>query len=132
MKQQGSKSRQIWNVALWIIQILLAVTLGWAGSMKLLQPEKAAAMWPWVGQVSPTFLHITAAADILGALGLVLPTLLRIRPWLAPLAALGIVVLMVCALAFHVSRGEANVIGFNILVAALAGVVVWGRWKKIS
>lgn len=85
-------------------------------------------MWPWAGQVSPSFVKFTGIIDLLGAVGLVFPALLRIRPWLTPLAATGIVLLMIAASIFHVSRGEASLIGFNIVVAAIAAFIAWGRY----
>jgi hypothetical protein len=37
---------------------------------------------------------------------------------------------MLCAIVFHISRGEASVIGFNIFLAALAIFIAWGRKKN--
>jgi putative oxidoreductase len=31
---------------------------------------------------------------------------------------------------FHISRGEANVIGVNVIILALAIFTAWGRFKK--
>jgi hypothetical protein len=31
---------------------------------------------------------------------------------------------------FHISRGEFGAIGFNLMLALLAGLVAWGRFKK--
>ncbi len=61
------------------------------------------------------------------AIGLVLPVLLRIRPVVTVYAAYGTVVLMITAAVFHIVRGEISQIGINILFAALAALVVWGR-----
>lgn len=114
------------HTALWITQTLLSVTLVWAAYMKIFRtPEVLSAMWPWVGQVPPWLVKLTGAIDLLGGLGLVLPALLSIRPVLTFLAAAGVVVLMACAMAFHLSRGESPV--FNIVFGALAAFVAWGR-----
>lgn len=119
------------NVTLWIVQILLAATLLWAATMKLVKsPAELAAMWPWAGEVSPALVKITGIADLLAGLGLILPAMLRIKSALTPVAALGIVLLMICASTFHILRGEASQIGFNIVVALLAGFVAWGRRKQ--
>jgi DoxX-like family len=61
---------------------------------------------------------------------MVLPALLHIQPKLTILAAYGIIVLMTAASAFHISRGEAKDIGFNIFMALLAALVAWGRQTK--
>lgn len=79
--------------------------------------------------LSPGFLYLTAALDLLGGLGILLPSLTRIRPQLAPLGALGCVALMTGAIVFHVQRGEAANTPFNFLMAALAGFVAWGRFR---
>jgi len=119
------------NATLWIAQVLLAITLIWAASMKLFQPiEKLAVMWPWAGQVSPALVKFTGIVDLLGGLGLILPALLRINPKLTPIAALGIIALMLCAGIFHISRGEGAMIGPNVVFALIAGFIAWGRFRK--
>jgi putative oxidoreductase len=37
---------------------------------------------------------------------------------------------MLLAIPFHISRGEANVIGLHIVVSALALFVAWGRFRR--
>jgi hypothetical protein len=85
---------------------------------------------PWMGQVSPSFLYATALFDLLGGLGVLLPSLTRIRPGLTVLGALGCAVLMVGAIVFHVSRGEAASTPFNFFLVALALFVAWGRRSR--
>jgi len=115
------------NIAAWVGQVLLAVTLVWAAGMKLFQPiDQLAQMWPWTGD-NPTLTKITGVFDILGGLGLVLPAALRIKPVLTIYAAWGIIALMVAAIVFHVSRGEASQIGFNVFVVLLAAFIGWVR-----
>lgn len=121
------------HIALWAIQITLATCLVWAAYMKLFQPlEKLSAMWPWTGQVPIAMVKATGLIDLLGALGLILPTWLHIKPILTPIAALGVVILMACASIFHISRGETSVIGINMVFAAMAIFVAWGRLKNPS
>ena len=59
------------------------------------------------GLLSRGLLYSTAVFDLLGGLGVVLPSVTRIKPSLTVLAALGCAALQACAIAFHVSRGEA-------------------------
>jgi len=116
------------NIALWVAQVILASSLIWASSLKLFQSvDKLAAMWPWVAQVPQAMLKFTGIVDMLAGFGLVLPTLLRIKPKLTAVAALGVIVLMVCASVFHIMRGEASVIGVNVVFAVLAAFIAWGR-----
>jgi hypothetical protein len=119
------------NVALWGVQWLLALTFVGTGIWKLATPiPELAAKMPWMGEVSPSFLHLTAALDLLVGLGVVLPSLTRIKPRLASFGALGCVALMVGSIVFHVQRGEAGNTPFNFFLAALAAFVAWGRYGQ--
>lgn len=112
---------KVLNPVLWTLQVLLGLLFIYAGYVKLFTPiAQQAATYPWKGQVSPAFLHLTGVIDIVGGIGILLP-------FLTIYAASGIVLLMVCASVFHIARGEAHVIGFNIAVALVAGFIVWGR-----
>ncbi|WP_343634282.1 DoxX family protein [Fluviicola sp.] len=118
------------NIFLWIAQILIATSLLWAAYAKLFQPiDQLETMWPWTGEVSPAFVKFTGVIDLLGALGVLLPALLRFKPVLTPIAAIGIVLLMISASIFHICRGEASQIGFNIVFGAIAAFVAYGRFK---
>ncbi len=126
----SSPSRAL-TIGLWVAQVLLAAMFLMTGSMKLFQPigELAKAL-PWVLSVPVGLVRFIGISELLGGLGLLLPSLLRIRPSLTPLAALGLTVVMVLASAFHLSRGEAPVIGMNLVLAAIAVFIAWGRSKK--
>ncbi|UPK68163.1 DoxX family protein [Chitinophaga filiformis] len=130
MTNQQPSSRAL-NIVLWIAQVFLAAGFLWAAAMKLLQPiEKLAAMWPWTGEVPSLIVRLLGIIDLLGALGLILPALLRIKPRLTATTALAIIALMICASVFHIVRGEAAAIWFNIFFAAIAAFIAWGRGKK--
>ncbi len=99
-------------------------------AFKFMPINQVAAMMPWMGRVSPGLVRALGIIDVLGALGLILPALLHIRPLLTPWAAVGVIVLMLCAIVFHVSRGEGSDIGINIFSVLLAVYVAWGRFEK--
>ncbi|HXJ21430.1 MAG TPA: DoxX family protein [Polyangia bacterium] len=121
------------NVALWIVQLLLAATFVGTGIWKLVTPiPHLAAKMPWMGQVSPALLYTTAVFDALGGLGVLLPWLTRIRPGLTVVAAFGCVALQASAIGFHFLRGEAANTPFNFLLVALSLFVAWGRWPSRS
>src|SRR2546427_5303517 len=88
------RGRSTMNVALWIVQGLLAALFLFAGGAKLVLPldqmTGPVALPGW-------FLRFLGVAEVLGALGLVLPGLLRIRPGLTPLASAGLVIIMIGA-----------------------------------
>jgi uncharacterized membrane protein YphA (DoxX/SURF4 family) len=119
-------------VAAWILQGILALLFVLVGAMKLLTPiEQLAASLPWAAQVPAILVRFIGLAELLGGLGVILPSLLRIKPVLAPVAAAGLAVVMVLAAAFHLSRGESSMIGVNLILAALAALTAWLRFKKV-
>lgn len=115
------------NIFIWIAQSILALTFIWAGSMKLFKPDGLPFLWV---KDQPNLVVITGIVDLLGGLGIVLPALLGIRQGLTIFAAYGIITLMTVAIIFHISRGEAPNIGFNIFILLLAAFVAWGRHKE--
>ncbi len=118
------------HIALLVVQILVASVMLWAAFAKLIQPlEELAKMLPWAEE-HPSLVLLTGVVDLLGGLGIILPTLLKIQPRLTVFASYGIILLMVVGSIFHVSRGEANLIGFNILLIVLAVFIAWGRSTK--
>lgn len=121
------------DVVLWILAGLLAVAFLGAGLTKLLQPkEKLAATMGWVDDFSPGVVKLIGALEVLAAIGLVLPAALDVVPVLVPLAALGLVALMIGAAITHARRRETPMIAVNLVLLALALVVVWGRFGPYS
>jgi uncharacterized membrane protein YphA (DoxX/SURF4 family) len=120
------------HIALWVVQILLAFAFGMAGTLKTTKsiPDLVTAGLAWAGSVPEPLVRFIGASELAGALGLILPSLTRIMPMLTPLAALGLVIIMALAAPFHISRGEANVIGINFVLGGLAAFVAWGRSRK--
>ena len=127
MTNSNTQSKTL-NLALWVVQVQLAITFVGTGLWKLLTPvSDLAAKMPWMGEVSPAFLQTTAVLDLLGGVGVLVPWATRIAPGLSILAALGCVGLMAGAIVFHLQRGEAASTPFNLVMAALAAFVAWGR-----
>ncbi|MCA6363252.1 MAG: DoxX family protein [Bacteroidetes bacterium] len=125
-----NKSSKVMNVLLWTAQSILALLFIWAAYVKLFQPlDETAKMLPWAKD-NPGLVKITGIAELLAVLGSILPSTLRIQPKLTVYAAYGIIALMISASVFHISRGEASLIGMNIFFLLLAAFVAWGRTKK--
>lgn len=119
------------RIGLWAAQVLIAVVFTGAGFVKLSTPiAQLSATMPWTGQYPEGFVRFMGMVDLAGGLGILLPSLTRIVPRLTVLAALGCVALQVCALVFHLSRGEAMVTPLNVVLLALSLFVLWGRGKK--
>ena len=115
------------TIALWIIQVLLAVVFVFSGIMKFVMPVEE--MTKQMPMMPGWFLHFIGVAEILGGLGLLLPGLLRIRPGLTPLAAAGLVVIMVGATAITAMIGPVAMAALPFIVGVLAAFVAYGRWR---
>ena len=116
------------NIALWVIQILLALAFLAAGVPKATQPIPALSKrLTWAKDVPAPLVRFIGVAEILGALGLILPALTGILPWLTVAAAIGLAIVMASAIVFHLMRGEANRIAFNIVFLLLLLFVTYGR-----
>lgn len=117
------------NIALWIVQGLLALMFLFAGTRKAFQPLPAVKKsFPWANHVPAGLTRFIGISESLGALGLILPAVTGILPWLTIAAALGLAVVMVCAMIFHISRREFSVLGINLVLLLLALFIVLGRW----
>jgi uncharacterized membrane protein YphA (DoxX/SURF4 family) len=120
-----------WSIGLWAAQLALAAAYGLFGSMKATQPlDQLAAMMKWIPDFPPLFVRTLGVVEVLGAIGLILPSLTRIYPRLTVVAALCILIHQFCAVALHLSKGEANVLGLNAVLIALAAFIFWGRRTK--
>jgi len=117
------------NIALWIVQGLLALAFLLAGSMKAFAPLNTVRKnMSWANDVGVPFVRFIGVAELLGGIGLILPAITGIQSWLTIAAALGLVVVMVSASVFHASRREYQNIGMNIVLLLLAAFIVLGRW----
>jgi putative oxidoreductase len=128
----ANKNNKALNITLWIVQGLTATLMLMSAYMKIATPIlELSSKWKWTGELPETVVRLLGVIDLLGGIGIILPALLRIKPSLTPLAAVGIILLMISASVFHISRGEASVIGSNIILMFLASFIAWGRYKKL-
>ena len=123
-------SSKVLNIALWAAQVLLAAAYGLFGWMKATQPlAQLSGMMKWIPDFPPLFVRGLGVVELLGAIGLILPALTRIAPRLTFVAACCIVAHQLCAITLHLLRGEAGVLGLNVVLIALALFIAWGRGK---
>ena len=120
------------NIAIWIVQVSLAVMFAMAGITKVIQPiATLEAQMPWAGMVPVWMVRAPGLAEILGSLGLLLPSILRIQPKLTVYAAEGLVLVMILAGITHAYLGQLQMIPINVVLGLLAAFVAWGRAKKV-
>lgn len=116
------------NLALWIIQVLLALLFAFAGGMKLVLPvEQMTAQTPLPG----AFLRFIGVCEVLGALGLILPAALRIRTGLTPLAAACLVIIMIGAVVVSARTVGTTAALLPLVTGLLCGFVAYGRWRMV-
>jgi putative oxidoreductase len=108
------------NIALWVIQVLLALTFAMAGIMKLVGPEMAVKQFALLG-LGQWFRYLTGILEIIAAVLLVLPT------W-SGLGALLLVPIMIGAAAAHVAVFKDSPAA-PVVILGLAAVVAWFRLK---
>ena len=116
------------NIALWIVQALLAAEFLFSGGMKFVTPiEEMTKQIPLPGW----FLIFIGVAEVLGALGLLLPGLFGEKTALTPLAAAGLVVIMIGACAITLMIGGGALVLIPLTTGVLAAFVAYGRWRLL-
>jgi uncharacterized membrane protein YphA (DoxX/SURF4 family) len=116
------------NIALWIVQALLAALFLFAGGIKLVMPmEEMMKQMPL--PLPGWFVLFIGVCEVLGAIGVILPWLLRIQPGLTPLAAVGLVIIMIGATVYTLAAGDVASALIPLLVGSLAAFVAYGRWR---
>ena len=128
------------NIALWILQVFLAVVFAahgwiyatWSASKREAQHAKLG------GQpggepldLPPAFNTFIGISELLGAVGLILPGVTGILTRLTPLAAAGLAIVMTGASVTHLSRREYRSGVFTVIVIAICMIVAYGRWLTI-
>ncbi len=117
-------------IALWVVNILLALAFLAAGAMKVARPKPAlvAAGMAYADDFSDGTIKAIGAAEVLGAVGLVLPLATGIVPILTPVAATALALVMAGAVVVHVRRKESAapslVLGAISVVSAVLGFLV--------
>ena len=117
------------NLAIWIVQGLLAFAFIAAGGMKLFAYEKYKNQSEKNGPTGVTrgLTTFIGIAEIAGALGIVLPMAANTAPWLSPWAAVGLATIMLLAIVFHLRRRESPAPA--VVLFLLAAFVVFGRFS---
>jgi uncharacterized membrane protein YphA (DoxX/SURF4 family) len=121
-------SRRI-NIALWTVQVLLALLFLFAGSTKLLLSIETLTAMGSPNQIAlpAWFIRFIGIAEVLGAAGLILPRLTGIRPRLTAWAAAGLVIIMIGATAITIASGDVGPAIVPLVVGILSSAVAYGR-----
>lgn len=128
------------NVALWVVQILLAAVFLVSGIIKYTWSKERliASGQTGVAPFPPTVIKLTAASEMVAVVGLIAPRASGVAPVLTPLAAIGLSIVMLAAITSHsrllradrlAGRGytEARNVAANVLLLTLCVSVAVGR-----
>ncbi|MAT99695.1 MAG: hypothetical protein CL608_21345 [Anaerolineaceae bacterium] len=119
------------NIALWVVQIFLALLFIAAGAQKLMQSREVlmqGSFTAYAADFPSGFLKLLGVLEILGGLGVVLPHATGIMPWLTPLAAMGLAIIMAMAANLRLRRGEQQMAIVTAVFMLMALFVVYGRY----
>jgi hypothetical protein len=117
------------NIALWIVQGLMAALFIFAGGFRFTMP--IAELEALTG-LPGAFILFISFCEVLGGLGLILPGMLKIRTGLTPLAAAGLTIIMIGATvltAAGVGGGDASLAAIPGVICLLIAFVAYGRWR---
>ena len=118
------------NIALWVLQIVLAlkfVSTAYTHGFRRDQAKMQRGEQRF-GAMTRPLLTFIALCTFLGGVGLILPAALWILTWLTPLAAALLALMMLGAIKFHVTCCEKPKIAVDLVLFALAAFVAYGRW----
>lgn len=128
MRARGAEVRsgRLGDIALWVLQVLLAVYFAVNAAVpKLVGTDSAVDMFDRIG-AGQWFRYLTGILELLGAVGLVVPAL-------AGLAGIGLACVMLGAVLAHlVVPALGGTLFLPLVLGLLAAVVARGRWRRTA
>ncbi|WP_285730220.1 DoxX family protein [Nocardiopsis sp. ATB16-24] len=118
-------SRRVLNVALWTLQVLLALFFAVASAYpKLTGHPSAAATFDVIGY-GDWFMYLVGALELAGAIGLLIPVL-------SGLTALAFIALMIGAFVYEVTVIGAGFWYTPLVLVVLFALIAWGRRDRTA
>src|SRR2546426_9255982 len=114
---------KVLNMALWTLQVLVALTFATAGSAKLLGSDEMIALFNAVG-IGQWFRYVTGSLEVLGALLLVIPGKTVFAAVLLACVMAGAVVAHLTVL--HTAPTV------PVVLFALTALIAWGRRSQLA
>ena len=109
------------NIALWVLQVFLALVFVAAGLTKVFGDPAMVEMFATIG-IGQWFRYLVGVLELAGAVGVLVPRV-------SGLVALGLVCLMVGATFTNVFILDTNT-SITLALTLVSMLVVWGRWPK--
>jgi putative oxidoreductase len=116
------------NIVLWILQMMLGGMFLIHGWILLRPPAQLKPEMAYIHDLPTGLRYFIGIIEILGGLGVLVPPLINVLPILTPIAAAGLGIVMVLAAIYHIPRRENSTIVLNLVLAALAFFVAYGRF----
>jgi uncharacterized membrane protein len=113
--------KRLLSIALWTLQVVLALTFAMAGFAKVGGDAAMVEMFATIA-IGQWFRYLVGALEIAGALGVLVPRL-------SGLAALGLLCLMAGATLTNVFVLHTSPL-LPIVLMVVSALVVWGRWPR--
>ena len=118
------------NIALWVIQCLLATFFLMPAVGKLSgSKQKHIADGHLKLEDSIVPIRVLGVLELLGCLGIIVPLFTGIMPILTPIAACGFCVVMIAGLVIHIQKKEYKMLPMLGVVFLLALVVAYYRFE---
>lgn len=121
LSQHQTRLNRKFNIALWVLQALLAAAFFGAGGSKLAGVAQMVTLFDQIG-VGQWFRYVTGLVEILGAVALLIP-----RTTALGSALLGFT--MACAVVTHLTLIGGSPVP-AIVLSALCGFVAYHRWPR--
>jgi len=121
------------DVALWIIQAILAIKLvnvAFTHGLRHSLPTMQAAIQK-LGKFSTALLYGVAACALLGAAGLMLPGVLGASNRITSVTAGIMAFLLLLSIFFHVRSREKPNVFVSVILFIFAAFVAYGRWALV-
>ena len=113
--------RRAVNIALWALQVFLALMFAMAGLAKVFGDPAMVEMFATIG-IGQWFRYAVGTLEVAGAVGVLVPRV-------SGLAALGLVCLMIGAILTNLFvLGASPLLPLGLLV--VGALVAWGRWTQ--
>jgi uncharacterized membrane protein YphA (DoxX/SURF4 family) len=112
-----------WNIALWTLQVLMALAFVAAGSGKLLGSTDMIALFDTVG-IGQWFRYVTGSLEVLGAVLLVVPGMNALGAGLLACVMAGAVVSHLTVL--HTAPTA------PLVLFAMTALIAWGRRSQLA
>lgn len=120
------------NIALWIMQGLLALMFSFAGYGKLTNTvEQHVADGHLKEGESVMKLRVLGVLELLGVVGIIVPFLAGILPIFTPISAVCFALLMIGAFVVHLKRKEYKFLILPFVVFELSLIVAYFRFQEL-